>query len=54
LTPIKARFRKRGETGPSTGAKPMVGLVLSPEQVKSAPPEIRAWLHAMLEAEVSG
>ena len=32
----------------------MVGLVLSPEQVKSAPPEVRAWLHAMLEAEYGG
>ncbi|CAH2604448.1 conserved protein of unknown function [Rhodovastum atsumiense] len=29
----------------------MVGLVLSPEQVKLAPPEVRAWLHALLEAE---
>ena len=32
----------------------MVGLVLTPEQVKSAPPEVRAWLHAMLEAEYGG
>lgn len=32
----------------------MVGLVLSPEQVRSAPPEVRAWLHALLEAEYGG
>ncbi len=32
----------------------MVGLVLSPEQVKSAPPEVRAWLHTLLEAEYGG
>ena len=32
----------------------MVGLVLTPEQVKSAPPEVRAWLHTMLEAEYGG
>jgi hypothetical protein len=32
----------------------MVGLVLTPEQVNSAPPEVRAWLHSLLETEYGG
>jgi hypothetical protein len=32
----------------------MVGLVLTPEQVRSAPPEVREWIKGLVEAELAG
>jgi len=32
----------------------MVGLVLTPEQVRAAPPEVREWLKNLMEAEFAG
>ncbi len=32
----------------------MVGIVLTPEQVRSAPPEVREWIKSLMEAEFAG
>ncbi|MBV8092472.1 MAG: hypothetical protein JO110_04415 [Acetobacteraceae bacterium] len=32
----------------------MVGIVLTPEQVRSAPAEVREWIKAQIEAEFAG
>jgi hypothetical protein len=45
---------KKRSYGESSREIEMVGLILSAEQIRTAPPEVRQWLRAALEAELGG